>query len=621
MSVISDSTSTNSTPRDAEDSSELTSGELAALAIGAHEGKGVNRSPYNNDGQIGERELANFSKLSARETAFLRRMDPSGDSKFMTKEELVKALDQGLITIDANGKISMTEKGKDAVAFANMRGDNDALATFAIGAHEGKGETGAPYDSDGQIGEHELSSFSGLSAKESAFLRRMDPSGDIEFMTKEELVMALDQGLITIDAEGKISMTEKGKEAVSGDRTNPSPPTGDLYARQSNGQMAKWDEATSSWKDVTNESWADYLATGQEDAALTVDTGEEVEVVIGDASDLDAPVVIEPPSVEPPMKGDFFIKVGDSTLAVTKQGEGENAYYDVREYDSEGKLVSSYTGDPHVDENGDGEWDWHFGNSSTFTLSNGATVNFETKAWNGDENAKVIDSMTVTTGGGSVTYSSQDENPVVGEDPREEEPTDPGDDTTISREELAKTSPEITDAEFEFLDHDSVMDENGERTLSADDLQHALEQGLIMIDAEGKISLTEKGKAAATAWFNEAQATLAIEAHEGKGGTGAPYDSDGQIGEHELSNYSGLSDRETAFLRRMDPNGDSKFMTKEELVMALEQGLITIDAEGKISMTEKGKEAVATFFDAKKEPTNEELADLAIDFYNGAAIA
>lgn len=53
--------------------------------------------------------------------------------------------------------------------------------------------------------------------------------------------------------------------------------------------------------------------------------------------------------------------------------------HQVKIYDENGKEISFIAGDPHVDENQDGQWDWHFGDDSYFVLPDGTEILFNTK--------------------------------------------------------------------------------------------------------------------------------------------------------------------------------------------------------------------------------------------------
>ena len=257
--------------------------------------------------------------------------------------------------------------------------------------------TDADTNADGKLDESELTSYfmiaKGLT-KDQATVAAQSVLGSFNSGKAGEPKTAL--SLEEFKAAGGVSLLNI-MEGIAKDTTVPPKP---VYAKQADGRTAVWDATTKSWKDVTDESWDGYLADQD------VDHGNvNVGVVIADGSALPVPAaaVTTPPFVTvPPMVGDYFIKVGEQWVGVKKM---EGGYLDVYEYDSTGKLVSSYTGDPHVDENGDGVQDWHFGDSSTFVLSNGATLTFDTEAW-GTDGAKVIDKITISSGGGSLSLDS-----------------------------------------------------------------------------------------------------------------------------------------------------------------------------------------------------------------------
>jgi hypothetical protein len=56
----------------------------------------------------------------------------------------------------------------------------------------------------------------------------------------------------------------------------------------------------------------------------------------------------------------------------------ELSKYDIRIYNSADQQITRIWGDPHVNENGGGD-DWHFGNDSTFVLTDGTKICLDTK--------------------------------------------------------------------------------------------------------------------------------------------------------------------------------------------------------------------------------------------------
>ena len=54
------------------------------------------------------------------------------------------------------------------------------------------------------------------------------------------------------------------------------------------------------------------------------------------------------------------------------------AQYDIRIYNSNGQQITRIWGDPHVNENGGGD-NWHFGNNSTFVLTDGTKICLDTE--------------------------------------------------------------------------------------------------------------------------------------------------------------------------------------------------------------------------------------------------
>jgi len=62
----------------------------------------------------------------------------------------------------------------------------------------------------------------------------------------------------------------------------------------------------------------------------------------------------------------------------------EMAQYDIRIYNSSDQQITRIWGDPHVNENGGGD-NWHFGNDSTFVLTDGTKVCLDTEKNSNDE--------------------------------------------------------------------------------------------------------------------------------------------------------------------------------------------------------------------------------------------
>lgn len=62
-------------------------------------------------------------------------------------------------------------------------------------------------------------------------------------------------------------------------------------------------------------------------------------------------------------EGGYTIEMKDTTLIM---------------YDEDGGVIVKIWGDPHVDENGDGKDEWHFGNDSTFILPDGTKICLDT---------------------------------------------------------------------------------------------------------------------------------------------------------------------------------------------------------------------------------------------------
>ena len=62
----------------------------------------------------------------------------------------------------------------------------------------------------------------------------------------------------------------------------------------------------------------------------------------------------------------------------------EMAQYDIRIYNSSDQQITRIWGDPHVNENGGGD-NWHFGNDSTFVLTDGTKICLDTELTSGNE--------------------------------------------------------------------------------------------------------------------------------------------------------------------------------------------------------------------------------------------
>ena len=71
-------------------------------------------------------------------------------------------------------------------------------------------------------------------------------------------------------------------------------------------------------------------------------------------------------------------KIPDSeAVRTTGQFTIEMSKYDIRIYNSSGQQITRIWGDPHVNENGGGD-NWHFGNNSTFVLTDGTKICLDT---------------------------------------------------------------------------------------------------------------------------------------------------------------------------------------------------------------------------------------------------
>ena len=72
-------------------------------------------------------------------------------------------------------------------------------------------------------------------------------------------------------------------------------------------------------------------------------------------------------------------KIPDSeAVRTTAQFTIEMSKYDIRIYNSSGQQITRIWGDPHVNENGGGD-NWHFGNNSTFVLTDGTKICLDTE--------------------------------------------------------------------------------------------------------------------------------------------------------------------------------------------------------------------------------------------------
>jgi hypothetical protein len=79
-------------------------------AIEQHDGTGIDREPYSSDGKIGKLELAHAGVQDLNDSRFLRHGLGDGEG-FLDRQELARALRDGLITIGKEGNIGLTEKG------------------------------------------------------------------------------------------------------------------------------------------------------------------------------------------------------------------------------------------------------------------------------------------------------------------------------------------------------------------------------------------------------------------------------------------------------------------------------------------------------------------------------
>ncbi|HBR96607.1 MAG TPA: hypothetical protein DD979_04420 [Gammaproteobacteria bacterium] len=78
--------------------------------------------------------------------------------------------------------------------------------------------------------------------------------------------------------------------------------------------------------------------------------------------------------------------------------------------DKDGNVTRVW-GDPHVDEDGDGDTDWDFKRDSTFVLEDGTKISVETAPWKGGD-MTVSSKLTITKGDQAVVVSGIDKNQV-----------------------------------------------------------------------------------------------------------------------------------------------------------------------------------------------------------------
>ncbi len=102
-----------------------------------------------------------------------------------------------------------------------------------------------------------------------------------------------------------------------------------------------------------------------------------------DKLDAGGPSKNRPPSVDGLEECDErprHVKHRDSTVVRTKGGYTvELKLPEVLIYNDKGRKITRIWGDPHVDEDGDGKDDWHFGKDSTFVLPDGTKLCLDTE--------------------------------------------------------------------------------------------------------------------------------------------------------------------------------------------------------------------------------------------------
>ena len=85
----------------------------------------------------------------------------------------------------------------------------------------------------------------------------------------------------------------------------------------------------------------------------------------------------------------------------------EMAQYDIRIYNSSDQQITRIWGDPHVNENGGGD-NWHFGNDSTFVLTDGTKIVLDTEQNAGGE--WLVEGIDIIAGNDRYHFGTGDED-------------------------------------------------------------------------------------------------------------------------------------------------------------------------------------------------------------------
>jgi len=187
-----------------------------------------------------------------------------------------------------------------------------------------------------------------------------------------------------------------GKEWDKNNEDSALDDSAGVFAMTADGTWAKR-APDGHFYDVQDESWSDYLKTGD------VTHDESKRVKINDEQQhaslhdtlpdwVSAPQNGEwsemPPDKDPrtrmtlrePNRRAPFVKYQDSQLIETPLGytiemKGDEVFI----WNLQGKPVTRIWGDPHVNESGKGDATWHFGEKSTFILPDGTKIALKTK--------------------------------------------------------------------------------------------------------------------------------------------------------------------------------------------------------------------------------------------------
>lgn len=180
-------------------------------------------------------------------------------------------------------------------------------------------------------------------------------------------------------------------------------------------------------------------------------------------------------------------------------------------------------------------------------------------------------------------------------------------DDALGKRELSKAGLKGDKGEF-ILDEYAGKDGK----LSRSELENAVDDGLVKVKRDGSLGLTKEGKEELKEWkedrpTNEGDSKAATEAIST---TFAKYDQgNGTISEEELRKAGIEDDLHNDFLREYTPGADGK-LDMLQLYTAEKNGWIEVSDDGRISMTDEGKE-LAEKWDAAGRPAGDPYPEAA----------